>query len=419
MDQIPSPRFDSGERLGGGSTSRASKQSRRGLDWFVFFVADVQTGFGPFVAVYLTTQKWTQTDIGLILTIGGLIALVGQIPGGAILDAVKSPKLAAGLSIVMIGVSAFMLALWPIFIVVLASRVLQACASCVLGPAIAALTLGLVDRSEIGERLGRNASFASIGTGLAAAGMGACGYYLSNQAVFYVTAGFVAPAVIALLQIRSTEIDAARAHGGGQMEPLNIATGLRLLRNRSLLIFAICVLLFHLANAAMLPLMASALTLRSSESSAGLIAIAMVVPQIIVAVLSPFVGRKSEVWGRRPLLIMGFAALMIRGVLFAYIIAPPLVIAAQVLDGLSAAVLGVLVPLSIADITRNTGHFNLTLGIVGCAMGIGASISTTLAGFLSDRFTTHVTFLCLGFIAAIGLAAVWMAMPETRPERSR
>jgi len=155
------------------------------------------------------------------------------------------------------------------------------------------------------------------------------------------------------------------------------------------------------------------------KSSAALIAIAMVVPQIIVAVLSPFVGRKSEVWGRRPLLIMGFAALMIRGVLFAYIIAPPLVIAAQVLDGLSAAVLGVLVPLSIADITRNTGHFNLTLGIVGCAMGIGASISTTLAGFLSDRFTTHVTFLCLGFIAAIGLAAVWMAMPETRPERSR
>lgn len=418
MNQIPRLRFDGIRRLDYDATaSRASPQSRRGLDWFVFFVADVQTGFGPFVAVYLTTQKWTQTDIGLILTIGGLIALVGQIPGGAILDAMKSPRLAAGLSIAMIGVSAFMLAQWPVFLVVLASRVLQACASCVLGPAIAALTLGLVDRSEIGERLGRNASFASIGTGLAAAGMGACGYYLSNQAVFYVTTGFVAPALIALLQIRTAEIDPAGAHGG-TTQPLTIAAALHLLRNRSLLIFAACVLLFHLANAAMLPLMASTLTLRSSESSAALIAVAMVVPQIIVALLSPLVGRKSEDWGRRPLLIVGLAALMIRGILFAFVIAPPLVIAAQVLDGLSAAVLGVLVPLTIADITRDTGHFNLTLGIVGCAMGIGASISTTLAGFLSDRFTSHITFLCLGFIAAIGVAVVCVVMPETRPERS-
>ena len=178
----------------GAKDSGASPKSRRGLDWFVFFVADVQTGFGPFVAVYLTAQKWTQTDIGLILTVGGLIALFGQIPGGAILDAIRSPRLAAGISVFVIGISALMLALWPIFPVVLISRILQAGASCVLGPAIAALSLGLVHRSEIGERLGRNASFASIGTGLAAAGMGVFGYYVSNQAVFYVTAAFIFPA---------------------------------------------------------------------------------------------------------------------------------------------------------------------------------------------------------------------------------
>ncbi|KQW20873.1 ABC transporter permease [Afipia sp. Root123D2] len=394
----------------------ASSRSRRGLDWFVFFVADVQTGFGPFVAVYLTAQKWTQTDIGLILTVGGLIALFGQIPGGAILDAMRSPRLAAALSVVLIGVSALILALWPVFPAVLGSRILQAGASCILGPAIAALSLGLVRRTEIGERLGRNGSFASIGTGLAAAGMGACGYYISNQAVFFVTAAFVVPALIALLQINTRDIDPNRAHGSSKTQPLTLAAVKSLLTNRTLAIFALCVLLFHLANAAMLPLVASMLTLQSSQSSAALIAVAMVVPQFVVAILSPTVGRKSQQWGRRPILLIGFSALVIRAVLFAAVTPSELIVLVQVLDGISAAALGVLVPLSIADITRDSGRFNLTQGLVGCAMGIGASISTTLAGILSDRFSSSFTFLALGVVAAIGLAAVWKLMPETRPE---
>jgi len=395
----------------------ASPKSRRGLDWFVFFVADVQTGFGPFVAVYLTDQKWTQTDIGLILTVGGLIALFGQIPGGAVLDAMRSPRMAAGVSVFVIGISAFMLALWPIFPIVLISRILQAGASCVLGPAIAALSLGLVDRTEIGERLGRNASFASIGTGLAAAGMGVTGYAISNQAVFFVAGAFVCPALIALYQINVQEIDPDKAHGGAQKQPLNLSVALQLLTNRTLVIFGFCVLLFHLANAAMLPLVASMLTLQSSKSSAALIAVAMVVPQLIVAIVSPIIGRKSQTWGRRPLLLIGFAALAIRGMLFAALTPSTFIVAVQILDGISAAAIGVLVPLTLADITRETGRFNLTQGLIGCAMGIGASISTTLVGLLSDRFSSYVTFLTLGLIAIIGLLAVWILMPETRPDR--
>jgi MFS family permease len=392
-----------------------SPQSRRGLDWFVFFVADVQTGFGPFVAVYLTTQKWTQVDIGLILTIGGLISLFGQVPAGAILDAMRSPRLAAALAVVTVGVSALILALWPVFPAVLLSRVLQASASCILGPAIASLSLGLVERREIGERLGRNAAFASVGTGLAAAGMGAFGYFLSNQAVFYVAAAFVAPALFALLQIRKDDVDSVRAHGGTQAHPLNLVSGFaELFRNRVLLIFALCVMLFHLANAAVLPLVASMLTLRSSHSATALIAVAMVVPQFLVALVSPTIGRRAQQWGRRPLLIAGFAALALRAFLFSYVTNSHLLVIIQLLDGLSAAVLGVLVPLSIADLTRDSGRFNLTQGVVGCAMGIGAAVSTTLAGYLTDRFNSQTTFMCLGVVAMVGLIVLWWLMPETR-----
>src|ERR1700753_1644892 len=144
-----------------------SHGSLRGLDWFIFFLADVQTGFGPFVAVYLTTQKWTQVEIGSILSIGSVIALLGQMPGGAIIDAAKSERLVAGLAIATIGCSALAYAAWPIFPVVAAAATLHAAASCVLGPAIAAISLGLVGPLAIGERLGRNARFCSLCNGTA------------------------------------------------------------------------------------------------------------------------------------------------------------------------------------------------------------------------------------------------------------
>jgi MFS family permease len=395
-----------------------SRNSLRGLDWFIFFVADVQTGFGPFIAVYLTSQKWTQVDIGLVLSAGGLIALLGQMPGGALVDAARSERLVAGAALTAIAASALAYALLPIFPVVLAAAALHAAASCVLGPCIVAISLGLVGHTAIGERLGRNARFASIGNGSAAAAMGAIGYLLSPGWVFFVTAALLVPTLVALSQIRPAEVDPDRAHGGPvertiRHSPADVWT---ILRKRSLLILAGCVLLFHLANAAMLPLMGSVLTMRSSERATVLIAACIVVPQLVVAAISPWVGHHAQLWGRRPFLLLAFAALTIRGLLFATITDPYLLVAVQMFDGITAASLGVMVPLMIADITRGTGRFNLAQGVVGTAVGIGASISPTLAGYLTDHSGSSVAFLALAMIAATGFAAVWALMPETRAD---
>jgi predicted MFS family arabinose efflux permease len=394
-----------------------SRGTLRGFDWFIFFVADVQTGFGPFVSVYLTEQKWTQVDIGLVLSAAGLVGLAGQMPGGALVDFARSERLVAGLAVAVISVSALGYAAWPIFPVVLSAAVLHACASCVLGPAIAAISLGLVGHAAVSKRLGRNARFASIGNGLAAAAMGACGYFLSARAVFFVTAFMLVPALLALRAMSANEIDPERAHGGvlrprDNRPPTNFAD---LLRQRPLLILAGCVMLFHLANSAMLPLMASVVTMRSGQWATVLIAGCIVVPQLVVAALSPWVGRQAESWGRRPLLLLGFAALPVRGILFATVNDPNLLVAVQLLDGLTASVFGVMVPLIIADLTRGTGHFNLGQGIVGTATGIGASLSTTLAGYTSDHLGSEYAFLGLAAVAAVGLAAVSLLMPETRP----
>jgi MFS family permease len=175
-------------------------------------------------------------------------------------------------------------------------------------------------------------------------------------------------------------------------------------------------MLFHLANAAMLPLMGSVVTMRSSQWATLLIAACIVVPQVIVALLSPWVGRQSRVWGRRPLLLVGFAALPIRGILFAIVKDPAVLVLVQVLDGVTASVFGVIVPLMIADLTRGTGHFNLGQGIVGTTTGIGASLSTTLAGYASDHFGSGSAFFGLAAAAFLGFVAVWSLMPETRPD---
>ena len=392
-----------------------SRASLRGLDWFTFFLADIQTGFGPFVAVYLTAQAWTHGDIGLVLTIGSLVALVGQIPAGALVDATRFIRLIAVLAVVAISASAIALAGWPIFIVVLGSRVLHAAASCILGPTIAALSLGLVGHGALGERLGRNARFASIGAGIAAIAMGATGHFNSNQAVFIFTGVLAIPAIAALAQIRPGEIQ-PRSRVTESGERSGSFAG-ELLRNRTLVIFAVCIVAFHLSNAAMLPLMSSTLAHETANLATTWVAACMIVPQLVVAGLSPFIGRKAEAWGRRPWLILCFTALALRGVIFALTSDPSLIVGAQVLDGISAAALAVLFPLVIADITRDTGHFNLALGIVGSAMGIGAALSTTIAGFAFDHAGCMATFFGLATIAASGLVVVAVLMPESRPRK--
>ncbi len=397
-----------------------SRQSLRGLDWFIFFLADVQTGFGPFIAVYLTTQKWTQAQIGLVLSIGGVIGLIGQVPGGAIVDAARSERVVAGFAIAAIGCSALSYAMWPIFPVVVSAATLHAAASCVLGPAIAAISLGLIGPQAIGERLGRNARFASLGNGVAAAVMGTCGYLLSSRSVFLVTFILAIPTLLALSRIREAEIDIARAHGAVPREASDTRSTsvLNLVRQRTLLIFAGSILLLQLANAAMLPLMAGVVTTRSSQWAPVLIAACIIVPQAIVALMSPSVGAKAQAWGRRPLLLIGFGALVIRGLLFATVRDPYLLVAVQVFDGVTASVFSVMVPLIVADVAFGSGHFNLAQGIVGTATGIGASLSTVLAGYVSDKFGSSVAFVGLAGVAVLGFVTIILLMPETRRSAS-
>jgi MFS family permease len=313
-------------------------RSLRALDWMNFFVANVQTGFGPFIASYLASHKWTQGEIGMALSVGTISAMVSQVPAGAAVDAMKNKKGAAAWAIFAIIFSAVLLASSPTVLPVIAAEVFHGFASCMLVPAMAAISFALVGRQNLGDRLGRNARWASIGSAIAAGLMGLFGEYFSSRAVFWLTAALAMPALIALSMVQNTgTVDAMP-----QAKPVPDADEKReslreLLRDKRMLIFAACIVLFHLSNAAMLNLAAGEVTAGMGDNVQLVIAACIIVPQAIVAMMSPWVGRSAQRWGRRPILLFGFAALPVRALLFAGISSPYLLVPVQMLDGLSAA----------------------------------------------------------------------------------
>ncbi len=341
----------------------ASRQSRYGLDWMNFFLADVQTGFGTFIAFYLASLDWSVRSVGIALTAGSLAGVISQIPGGALADAVAWKRGLVAIGIVIIGIAALILALAPSYWLVMLASILQGSTAGIITPAIGAISLGLVGRAGMSLRTGRNYRYAAGGHAATAALMGFVGAYFALGTIFLAAAALCIPAMIALAMIRPDEIDYARARNAARGKDTHqVGRVVDLLKNYRLVLFTAALVLFQLANASMLPLigenLAAAKLAHSSLWMSGLI----IVPQVVVAVLAPWVGYHSEKRGRKPLLLIGFALTPIRAALLAFTSAYPFLMVAQVLDGITGAVIGVLTIIVLTDLTKGTGRFNLAQG---------------------------------------------------------
>ncbi|HEY6994323.1 MAG TPA: MFS transporter [Xanthobacteraceae bacterium] len=381
-------------------------------------MADVQMGFGSFLAFYLASLSWSKEDVGLALTAGALAGVVAQIPGGALADAVRWKRGLAAIGIVAIAVSALILALRPSFPLVFLAEILHGTTGGIVGPAIAAISLGLAGRRGMSLRVGRNFRFAAAGNALTAAAMGALGAYLSNSAIFIAAAVLCVPALLALGQIQAGEIDYVRARNAARRDhAFDLQRLTDLGKNWRLLLFAACMVLFHLSNASLLPLVSQ--NLARSEIAHGAIFMAglIVVPQVIVAILAPWVGYCSELWGRKPLLLVGFGFEAARALLFVLVADPRLLIAVQLLDGITGSVVTILTILVITDLTAGTGRFNLAQGVLGALTGTSAAISTAAVGFIAQGFGDAVGFLAMAACTCASMLLLWVLLPETKPAK--
>jgi MFS family permease len=406
------------------SAIEARHRSFRGLDGVNFFVAAMQTSFGAFLTVYLVKSHWPPQDIGFALTIATISALISQMPAGAFIDSIRDKRPPVLLGVLGVGLAALLLSGTAARAAVYLALAVQGLASSLIGPGIAAISLALVGRRALSERVGRNARFASIGNGLAAGIMGFAGSYLPTVSVFVLAAVLALPALLSLSRIgrgrpqrRSAESRSGDTQRGDDArftwEGMKV-----LLMDRRLAIFASSVVLFFAASAAIGPGVAARVTRDRPEFATLVVAATILLPQAIIAAISPWVGRTADASGRKPLLLVGWGLLPLQAFLYATLPFPYALVVCNLLNAVSAAIFGVMMTVVVADITHKTACFNLTLGALGVAVSIGASLSTFFTGLTAAAFGARVAALGLALVGLCGLLLLWARMPETRAAAS-
>ena len=396
--------------------AEGSLGSRRGLDGVNFLMADVSGGVGPYLGVFLKGgEHWDAGAIGIAMAVSSVAAALCQVPAGLLVDATRAKRLVLAAAGLLVAAGSLLIAWFPHFPTVIGAQVALGAASALIGPAIAALSLGLVGRGRLDGRISRNASFNHGGNFVAAALAGLFGHWLGYRWIFYLVGVFAVASALAVTLIRPGEIDHERARGGESDNggrPVAIGA---VLGRRELRVFLVSVVLFHFGNAAMLPMAGQVLALRHPGEDTLALSACILAAQLVMMGVAWSVGRASARGvGRKTIFLVALAVLPVRGVLFSLTDSAYGVVAIQLLDGVASGIFGVVSVLIAADLTRGTGRFNLAQGLTALAVGVGAGLSNVVAGYVVQWFGYPAGFLGLAAVAMCGLAFFAALMPETR-----
>jgi MFS family permease len=401
-------------------TTRASHNRNRSihaLEASNLFLADVQTGLGPFLAAYLAGAGWDAGRVGVALTIAGATTVVLQTPAGALVGRIHSKRAVLIAGICVLATGALMLASGTSPLQVYPAQILIGGAAPFLAPTLAAITMGLVGKGLFDRQFGKNQGFNSAGNVACALGIVAASHYFGNRAIFLLAVVLMIPTILPVSSISKDDIDYDKARGceGPEVRPAGESGTLQLLQDRTLLIFLVCAFLFHFANAAMLPQLGEMLTRGVASSAAPFMSACIIVTQVVIMCSATQIGKLANQRGRKPLLLLAYGVLPVRALLYTLTHWSRALIGIQVLDGIANAIFGVVSILVVADLTRGTGRFNLVQGALATAVSIGAALSTTFGGKLIQLFNFRVSFLSLGAVALAAFLLLILMIPETLP----
>ncbi len=403
----------------------AAKQAQRPLDALNFFLADVRDGLGPYLAIYLLTeQKWNEASIGIVMSVAALAGIVAQTPAGALIDISKAKRGLVVAAAVVVTVACLVLPFVPQFWLVAATQAVAGASGAIFAPAIAAITLGIVGPKAFAARIGRNEAFNHAGNAVSAILAGGLAYVYGPVVVFWLLAAMTVGSIVATLAIPAESIDNRVARGlenvadESEHERQDTASGFDvLLTCQPLLIFAAATVLFHFSNAAMLPLVGQKLALANPALATTLMSACIVAAQLVMVPVAIVVGKKADVWGRKPIFAVALAVLAFRGAMYPLSDDPAWLVGVQLLDGVGAGIYGAMFPLVVADLTKGTGHFNVSQGAIATAAGLGGALSTAVAGAIIVAAGYSAAFYFLSAIAGGALVLFCIWMPETLPDQ--
>ena len=387
-------------------------RARRALLALNFFMADMQAGIGPFLGVFLLARGWGTAAIGSVMTLGGIAGMLVTVPAGALVDATRRKRTIIIVSGLFTLLASGLIWLSQSYWVIAGSQIATGVAGAVIGPAVVGLTLGIVRQDGFGRQNGYNQAFNHAGNVAGAALSGLLGWKFGFAAIFWLAAAFGVLSIISVLMIPKKTIDDRAARGladAANVEPKTLAI---LFESKPLLILALALLLFHLGNAAMLPLYGLAVVAAHQGNPAGFVAMTIVVAQAVMIATSFVAMRTAETRGYWIVMLVSFLALPLRAVIAALVIKNWGVYPVQALDGIGAGLQSVAVPGLVARIMDGTGRVNAGQGAVMTMQGVGAALSPVLGGTIAQAMGYRAAFLVLGFIA-VGSILLWLTFAAT------
>lgn len=392
-------------------------RSLRALDALNFCNAGIQTGLGPFMSVFYSSERhWNPGQIGLLIAGQSLVGIALQALAGHWVDESKHKKLLTGAAAIVVSLCAVGIALLKSFAAQIVVQLIIGAAITIFPAATAAFALGLSGKDEVTGRVARNESFTHFGNAFFAVTAGVVGALVALAGIFFAAAIFAAGMAAAVFFIQQEKVNYEAARQGEGQDGGNQRKSWRdLIRDKRILIFTAAVVLFNVSNQATLPLVAQILSKdKHGRSAAWQIAAAVFLAEAVMILIAIYAGKKADRWGRKPLFLMAFAFLAVRNGLSVVSHKPLYLISLQALDGVAAAIYGVLLTLIAADLAKGTGRFNFLQGSVQSAMGLGGFLSNLGFGALAKAAGFNASFIGLS-VAAIGGGLLYqLRMPETR-----
>jgi predicted MFS family arabinose efflux permease len=403
------------------AASAAPRRSAAMLPALNFFLADVRDGLGPFLGVFLMGQGWQADDIGYVMTIGGIAGMLATTPLGALIDASRCKRMLLALGSVLVIAGTLALFISSSFAVTAASQIGTGIVGAIIGPAIAGITLGIVGHQRLPYQLGINEAWNHGGNLVSAALAGVLGYYWGLPAVFILLSLMALGSLVCIARIHPADIDHDVARGlepgkvkelPGAVRAADTSALAVLAGSRPLQLLALTMLLFHLGNAAMLPLLGQSVVAQGLADPSLFTALTIIVAQLVMIPVALLAGRWAMRYGYWMLVMLALLVLPLRGLLAASWNSAWALIPVQILDGVGAGLLGVALPGLVVLILRGSGLINTGLGAVSTIQGIGAALSPALAGVIAHRYGYGSAFMALGGAACLGVG-LWYCFADT------